>query len=259
MGWKVAVTLFRSIALLGTLVGVIYLPADVYGLQSAIESWGLAMSWLSREIALVIFASFLVAYIIYRDIAPFIRDWIGGQYAAIKIMKRGLSFHGHSVTGDDDERLRIFKVDVYLRIFNHRRSGAALKNVQASVFFLGRRYRCPNIAGQYKSDISHGEIEDFFIGYYFTETIPMYYGNFNLGKDARLIEKSVRNGYQSFYLPAGQDKKESGLGIQKEQKDPWRIAVIVSADGEKARQVIIKIEQKDNDVAVEVEKIKSFN
>ena len=260
MGWKLLLaSVFRAVGLLGALVGAIYLPADLYGIEDALAPWGLAMNWLDREVALAILSGALVLFIIYRDFAPFVSGWIGGRFAPIQLVKEGLSFRGHAIKSADKELLNVYKVCVYLRVFNYHRSGESLKNLQLAIFFMGEKYRCKTIDGEFAVNISHGGIEDFCIGHYYTKVIPTCYETIDADEHIKGVTFNLNNGHQSYKLPADNRGRSGGLSLPNGQGHKWSILAVASADGKKAQSAVIEIENKDGDLNIKTISIRPFN
>jgi hypothetical protein len=69
-------TFWRSLAALSGLVGVLYLWSDIEGLPQALaKPREILMD--NREIILFWFCVFLVVLVVWRDIGPFLRQFIG--------------------------------------------------------------------------------------------------------------------------------------------------------------------------------------
>lgn len=73
--WSAVTKFARTIVAAATLIGILYLPADLGGLPEALKIPLEYLMAVDRELALIVFSGLLVAYIGWMDARPFILSW----------------------------------------------------------------------------------------------------------------------------------------------------------------------------------------
>jgi hypothetical protein len=97
---KILKAFWRSLAFVGTLVGLLFLASNFQDLPDAIAGWQGALAMIERETALAIFALLALLYIIWIDVRPLLQKSRGAHvWQKLRIGSGHLSFAGLS----DDE------------------------------------------------------------------------------------------------------------------------------------------------------------
>jgi hypothetical protein len=130
---------WRTVLVVGALLGILYLPQDIDELPKALQKWGPVMGVFTREIALLTFAIACAAWVIWIDIRPFARQhwaqWRGENAVADE---RTIVFDGFYPTTTTNVSGHVDGYFLHLRVRN--KSGQLLERCLVKV----ERVRSPN-------------------------------------------------------------------------------------------------------------------
>lgn len=237
-----------AICFAGLLVGLLYIPADLYGLTDTYPWLRRVTATVGRFDLLVGFSVLTVAYIIWADIRPLVRRWRESRQVLTIKVATSIYCECNAIGRPLDDGTCFYENRFHLVVGNNRPDGTSLRRVQCRVFLMG----APTLlllkgSESDATDIRHGEWAFFEIGKIVSKTAI---GLYTQSKESIEImpradyQHNVPQGFLTFEMrdAAG---RNSGLGHRPEHPNTWKILTIISADDVLARQVQIEIDMAD--------------
>lgn len=255
---------WRSLALAGTVVGVLYLWPDLQGLPEVYGfEWGQVMP--DRETITFVLLGLALAWIVWMDARPVIKKWLvetedhqKQQYFALA---GGIYCETSPILRQSDgRRTRLYANRFYIPVGNGLSTGQTLKRVKARIFHFGEPIVVPDKetrSGQ--ADIRDGEWVFFEIGSIVSKNImghirptPDYTAD-----DATIenYEHNVLSGRLAFEISRIAGGRGVDLAYDPEHSRVWSVTLVVSADDVVALQVRIHIDMQKTKVPVSYETI----
>ena len=230
---------WATIVSVGTIVGIVYMPADLWGLTATYPGLAKVAGQVDRFWILAAFAASAAAYIAWIDLRPFVIRWKSGRGHRISIHQK-IECRSCAVEGTDN----LYQNAFYMWVGNEGKSGGTLRRVRATMFLLSDNRPLPisNFAETVR-DVQHGEWIQFNLG---SIVAGEHQGSFNFPKaeyeTARLdaFKHNVKAGYHSFDLPVSAGYGPASLSLNKINDDVWAkwlIGVTISADDTVSRTV----------------------
>jgi hypothetical protein len=87
----------------GLLIGIIYMPADLFGLTDTYPALGRLVAMIDRFALLAFLAAMLVLYVLWMDLRPTIRGWMAPARIK-KLYQHKLVSPGHRFSYEDPKR-----------------------------------------------------------------------------------------------------------------------------------------------------------
>lgn len=172
----------------GLIVGIIYLPADIFGLAQAYPTLGRAAAMIDRFTLLAGFALLLVAYIAWIDFRPIYQEWRKKKLGNLLIED---SVWWQSTPIDlEDKKSLAFRNECFFIVINTNKTGRTLSNVKITDFIVDRTRLLPSLDGRTTVDLQHGEQARFCIGKIIA---PNAFGLVELGLKPTDFDKSYAN------------------------------------------------------------------
>ena len=245
---KFALAAWRSLASIGTIVGILYLWPDIKGLPAA---YGLSWAWLAvieREHIAYIALAIVLAWLFWIDVRPFAQNWWQKRGRSQYFTVPGI-FHCESRPLWSHERQKntgFYENVFYLVVGNNLDAGETLKRVQARIFHVGPPTLCRIKDSESQDiDIRHGEWAYFEIGRLVSkDMIGPFYPHRVVIDESKLKSygHNIPRGFLSFEIYSSVNNREYGLAHQPEHPNVWTLLLVLSADGVRAKNVNIKID-----------------
>jgi hypothetical protein len=225
---------WQAIVAVGTLFGILFLAKDAYDLPDAIKAWGPLVP--DRERALLIFASVLVTWIVWSDIRPFVRKYFDSR--KLHPIEIGNEVYCESHLLKIEPSPDLWDNVYYLIVHNNNPDGRTLRQVSASLIFIGPPQKCSlKDTRQTAIDIRHGERAFFEIGRIVAKAgvgLPQVHTQRELSApQTQMYLINIPRGHIMFELP---ETGAVSLGMSNLPDDSsWKLQIVVSADDVPAR------------------------
>lgn len=154
---------WRSLLVVGALVGLLYLPADVAGIPTVVQPLLEVFISIDREWLLLGFGAIVSTYIVWMDVRPLLTHWLSSRRRRL-IQVESVR---HSVIIDTvDGKLQQGR---FRRIYSlpvRNISGRTLRHVQLAYSETGPYGRLPLVGDdeQFETDLHPGEVVSFRLG-----------------------------------------------------------------------------------------------
>ena len=258
--WKLVRTAKRSLTLIATILGVIYIPPNIQGLAAAYGfAWEIPQ-WLDSERAAYVSLAIACAWIFWMDIRPLVTEWWQrNQGSSTFAIEDHVHCEAHHlVVPEGEEGPNFYRNVFYLAIRNDLATGDVFRRVQARIVHHGPPTLCrikDVDAGEI--DIRHGEWGFFEIG---SLVSPEFMGlvcppSVRVEDNHwQMYTHNVPRGYLSYEVRSAHGRREFGLGFDQARPNVWALVVVVSADDVKSMVVKLSIDlsKKRDPVSFEV-------
>lgn len=219
--------LWRTISSAFLLLAIFQLPKSISDLDANAAPWKKALSQIDQNSALWTFAICSVAYVLWVDVRPSVRKWLGRRHLSVDVQDSVMweSYPIDDVANGDP----IYINQCFLVISNRRSDGVTLRNLRVTTFAYGEKTAAKTrVLHETEIDLQNGEVAEFSIGFIgMTKMLglPRAGGEFSVSEETlRGIRHNVPRGYLSF-------KTSEKFGFSSHPTPhSWNIWAVVSAD-----------------------------
>lgn len=240
-------SVWRSLAFIGTVVGILYLWPNIRDLPSTFGGTWELPNWLDGEHLAYGLLAFACAWIFWIDARPFVKEWWRKRsHSSTFNVSENIYCASHFINSSSDEQnLDIFENIFYLVVGNNLKTGQKLTRVQARIFHIGEPTLCrikDSEAGEI--DIRHGEWAFFEIGRLVSkEKMGSVHGFASIEEgEMKSYTHNIPQGALSFKIGSAVNKREYGLSVTPEHPHVWEIFMAISADDVKSARANIDID-----------------
>lgn len=261
---KLFLATWRSLALIGTFVGLIYLWPDIRDLPKVYPDtlgpkWEFPM-WLDREAIAFTLLVLAGIWILWIDIRPSVKQWWEKRTRPSHFLVHNNIFcEARTITADRKEEAdALYEHIYYLIVENGSESGKSNRRVQARIHFADPPVIC-RIKDITDDAINsrHGEQVYFEIGRLVSKEIHGLMRG-STETEERYMKKyrhNVQNGHLSFEVGSVSKKIEYMLGNMKDVESQWYLYIVISADDVKAATVKISVKMTNTRADLTCERI----
>ena len=208
---------------------------------------------VNQNTALWIFAILALAYVAWMDVRPLVSGWRGARGKRSIKVQNGTYSECAALKDVEIDGKRIFANDFYIVVGNGKDDGSTLRHVQCRLFHTG----APHVlsvkeTGLDEADIRHGEWTLFHLGTIISSQISGWYkGDVKPNNVPARYLKNVPRGYVYFDM-AGRDSVH--LGHRPDIPNVWELLAIISADDQRARELVIRLDMANGEIEWEERK-----
>lgn len=215
----------RSLLALGGYLGLLYVPADIWGLPETYPALRTVLE-MDRETAVMIFAGLLVLYVAWIDARPLITKWRLRQKKELDVHPQ--IFWRTKTIKDESLKAPMYKNVAHIHVTNVSKTKKTLRAVSATDILISDYNRLKEqLSGAQRVDLQHGQSALFVLGYFLSDTLcglPDDTIQYSSEDVLRLAHYDASNPYKTF-CPT--DKYSLGFGPNAK----WdHGTVLISAD-----------------------------
>lgn len=263
--WHIVRSVWKIVLAVATLIGILYLPQNIEELPVAVEGpWAFLADQLSflrpymtREAALIAFATLLVSWLAWVDVRPFALRWFARRKTQSIEIAPDIYCETWPINSPTiPEGFAFYNNVFYLAVGNGLKTGQTLKRVQTRLFHIGPPTQCKiKDADSGDTDIRHGEWAYFEIGRVTSREMMglVFIGQDVSEDDLRRYVHNIPLGHLSFQVEPLERNQKYGLGYQHGMDAQFSLLAVVSADDTKASQAVINITFSDKGLSVTLE------
>ena len=234
-----------------TLFGIFWVPKDLEDWQQAAEPWKRWLAMVDQNTALWVFSFVALTYIFWIDIRPFYLRWRERSTKHPIEITEGIFVQTQTLGGTKINGKALYFNKFYLVVGNGKASGETLRKVQCRLFLFGE----PALLGvkntlETSVDIQHGAVALFEIG---KIASFLSFGHFEFGEELgaeklKSYEYNIPNGHLMFEVTE-KNKSRYNLAYLPDRPNIWEILLVISADDELSKRIIVKVDmQKEKEI-----------